>query len=227
MNTNYMQLIADLGRMAIVGDRPGRDGSRPGGEAVASDGGGLGSAEGRAECLAAMAFAIRRACRWRVPPRWSVGDWREELRAEGALAAWEAGRDFDTGRGGPFKPFVERRVLSHLLHHYRREWAYAHHLARNPADSEAPGQAGANRPPELEAVDVRELAARLDPDDRRLVTILFWEGQSESEAARSLGVSQQAVSKRKLRIILELRRKLVTPGGDRSRAGCENPLSSH
>jgi RNA polymerase sigma factor (sigma-70 family) len=79
-------------------------------------------------------------------------------------------------------------------------------------DSEALGQAGANRPPELDVVEVRELAAHLDPDDRRLVTILFWEGQSESEAAESLGVSQQAVSKRKLRIILQLRRKLGTPG---------------
>jgi RNA polymerase sigma factor (sigma-70 family) len=147
-----------------------------------------------------------------VPPRWSVGDWHEELRAEGALAAWEAARNFDPGRGVPFKPFVERRVLSRLLHRYRKEWAYAHHLARESTNPEALGQAGANRSPELEAVEVRELAARLDPNDRRLVTVLFWEGQSESEAAESLGVSQQAVSKRKLRIILELRGKLGTPG---------------
>jgi RNA polymerase sigma factor (sigma-70 family) len=147
-----------------------------------------------------------------VPPRWSVGDWREELRAEGALAAWEAACDFDPARGVPFKPFVERRVLSHLLQRYRKEWAYAHHLARESTDPEALGQAGSSRLPELEAIEVRELAACLDPNDRRLVTNLFWEGQSESEAAESLGVSQQAVSKRKLRIILELQRKLGTSG---------------
>ena len=205
-------MIADLGRMAIIGDRPGRDGPRPGGEDVASDSRELGSAQGRAGWLMALAFGTRRACRWRVPPRWSVGDWHEELRAEGALAAWEAARDFDPARGVPFKPFVERRVLLHLLHRYRKEWDYAHHLARESTDSEAPAQAGASRPPELEAVEVRELAARLDPDDRRLVTILFWQGQTEAEAAESLGVSQQAVSKRKLRIILQLRRNLGTPG---------------
>jgi RNA polymerase sigma factor (sigma-70 family) len=147
-----------------------------------------------------------------VPPRWSLGDWREELQAEGALAACEAARDFDPARGVPFKPFVERRVLSHLLHRYRKEWTYAHHLARAPTDPEALGQAPPGRPPELEAIEVRDLAAGLDPDDRRLVTILFWEGKSESEAAESLGVTQQAVSKRKLRIILELRRRLGTPG---------------
>jgi RNA polymerase sigma factor (sigma-70 family) len=198
--------------MAVGGDRPGREGSRPEGEEVAADARGLGSAEARAEWLKALSFGIRSACRWRVPPRWSVGDWREELRAEGALAAWEAARDFDPGRGVRFKPFVERRVLAHLLHRYRKEWAYAHHLARESTDSGAPGQAAAGRPPELEAIEVRELAACLDPDDRLLVTILFWEGKSESQAAESLGVSQQAVSKRKVRILLELRRRLGLSG---------------
>jgi RNA polymerase sigma factor (sigma-70 family) len=211
-NKNYKFTISVLGPIAVGGDRPDRDVSRPGGEAVAAHARELGSAEGRAEWLTAMAFGLRRAYRWRVPPRWSVGDWREELRAEGALAAWEAARDFDPGRGVPLKPFVERRVLFHLLHRYRKEWAYAHHLACESTDSEALGQAGANRPPEFEAVEVRELAAHLDSDDRRLVTILFWEGRSESEAAESLGVSQQAVSKRKLRILLRLRLKLGTPG---------------
>jgi RNA polymerase sigma factor (sigma-70 family) len=196
----------------IAGERPSHDGSRSEGEEVASDARETGAAVARAEWLAAIAYGIRRACRWPVPPRWSVADWREELRAEAALAAWEAARQFDPGRGVPLLRFAERRVLSHLLHRYRKEWAYAHHLARESVDSEARGHAGARRPPEVEAVEVRELAAHLDPADRRLVTILFWEGQSESAAAESLGVSQQAVSKRKRRIILELRRKLGTPG---------------
>jgi RNA polymerase sigma factor (sigma-70 family) len=212
MNSYFVKLVAYLGRIAVVGNPPGHVGPRPGGEEVASDARDVRSAEVRAAWLTAMSFGIRRACRWRVPPRWSVGDWREELRAEGALAAWKAARDFDPGRGVPFKQFVEWRVLSHLLHRYRREWAYAHHLARESTDTEALGQAGSSRPPDLEAIEVRELAACLVPDDRRLLTSLFWEGKSESEAAESLGVSQQAVSKRKLRIILELRRKIGTPG---------------
>jgi len=205
-------MISDLGCMTIAGDRPGRDRPRQEGEEVASDARELGSAQGRAGWLTALALGTRRACRWRVPPRWSVGDWHEELRAEGALAAWEAARDFDPGWGVPFKPFVERRVLSRLLHRYRKEWAYAHHLARESKDPEGLGQAGSSRPPDLDAVEVRELAACLVPDDRGLLTSLFWEGQSEAEAAESLGVSQQAVSKRKLRIILELRRKIGAPG---------------
>jgi RNA polymerase sigma factor (sigma-70 family) len=211
MEISFLRIESAFRSMAAVGDRPGRDGSRPEDEKVAADARGFGSAEGRAEWLEALAFGIRRACRWRVPPRWSVGDWREELRSEGALAAWEAARDFDPGRGARFKPFVEWRVIAHLLHRYRQEWSYALHLARGSTDFEALDQAAAGRPPELEAIEVRELAARLDPDDCRLVSILFWEGRSESQAAESLGVSQQAVSKRKLRILLELRRKLDTP----------------
>src|SRR5438477_11928966 len=125
--------------MAIGGNSPGHAGSRPEGEEVAPDARELGPAERRGEWLTAMSFGIRRACRWRVPPRWSVNDWREELRAEAALAAYEAARDFDPGRGVPLRPFVERRVLSHLLHRYRKEWTYAHHIARQSADPKAVG----------------------------------------------------------------------------------------
>src|SRR3954452_15575243 len=80
---------------------------------------------GRDQWLTVLAPCLRQARGWRVPPRWSASDWFEELRAEGAVAAWEAARDFDPGRGIPLWAFVRRRVLFHLLHHYRKEWAHA------------------------------------------------------------------------------------------------------
>ena len=42
----------------------------------------------------------RRFRSWRIPPRWSVGDWFEELQAQSIAAAWQALRDYDP-RGRP------------------------------------------------------------------------------------------------------------------------------
>lgn len=44
--------------------------------------------------------------------------------------------------------------------------------------------------------------------DRRLVRALFYEGRTEQEYAKELGVSQQAVHKRKARILRELKKFL-------------------
>ena len=49
--------------------------------------------------------------------------------------------------------------------------------------------------------------SRLVDDDRRLLERLYWEGSTEVEVAGSMGISQQAVSKRKLKILAELRRR--------------------
>lgn len=45
----------------------------------------------------------------------------------------------------------------------------------------------------------------LPKTDRRLVRALFYEGKTEQEYAKELGVSQQAVHKRKARILGELK----------------------
>ena len=44
--------------------------------------------------------------------------------------------------------------------------------------------------------------------DRRLVRALFYEGKTEQEYAKELGVSQQAVYKRKARVLRELKKFL-------------------
>jgi hypothetical protein len=43
---------------------------------------------------------------WQVPPRWSAGQWWEEARAEGALAACEALRAFEPSRFVPRDAFL-------------------------------------------------------------------------------------------------------------------------
>lgn len=48
----------------------------------------------------------------------------------------------------------------------------------------------------------------LPKTDRRLVRALFYEGKTEQEYAKELGVSQQAVHKRKARVLRELKKFL-------------------
>jgi DNA-directed RNA polymerase specialized sigma24 family protein len=47
--------------------------------------------------------------------------------------------------------------------------------------------------------------------DRGLIRRLFWDGRSEDDLASEWGVSQQAVSKRKQRILKQLRRGVGMP----------------
>ena len=72
---------------------------------------------------------LRRIFRWRVPPNWSVSDWRNEMRAEAACAAWQAVCDYDPSLGVPFSAFAHQRVLTGTLTRCRQEWAYALRLA--------------------------------------------------------------------------------------------------
>ena len=47
--------------------------------------------------------------------------------------------------------------------------------------------------------------------DRGLIRQLFWDGRTEDDLAREWGVSQQAVSKRKQKILRALRRQMAMP----------------
>jgi RNA polymerase sigma factor (sigma-70 family) len=163
-------------------------------EAQAPPPGWLGWREVLSRCLG-------QARRWQVPPRWARADWGEELQAEAAVAAWQAVCHFDPQRGLPLHAYIRSRVKFHLLDRYRKEWAYARRM----------GLAGQSPPPEPEsrpefdADELREALARLADRDRKLLTLLFTKGRSEAEVAEHLGISQQAVSKRKLAILHRLR----------------------
>jgi RNA polymerase sigma factor (sigma-70 family) len=152
----------------------------------------------------ALSRCIRQARRWHVPPRWAPVDWGEELQAEAASSAWQAICNFDPERGLPLDAYIRSRVMFHLLGRYRKEWAYARRM----------GLAGQSPLPEPEsrqdfdASELRETLSRLGDRDRKLLTLLFSNGRSEAEAAEDLGISQQAVNKRKLAILHRLRRLL-------------------
>jgi hypothetical protein len=159
--------------------------------------------------LPVLDSCLRRIFRWRVPPNWSVSDWRNEMRAEAACAAWQAVRDYDPSLGVPFSAFARQRVLTSTLTRCRQEWAYALRLAqgRDPED------------PDSSILDFTTSAVfddwpghalvRLSKPDLWLVEELFLRDRTEAEVATQIGITQQAVSRRKWMILFRLRRYIV------------------
>jgi RNA polymerase sigma factor (sigma-70 family) len=148
---------------------------------------------------------LRRIRRWRVPPHWSDRDWFEEIAAEATLAALQATRDFDPTRGVPWEAFLRQRVMHSALARYRREWTYATHWV-SVATLDESGTVEGGGFPSSEAVFnlLQEALNRLPQTDVWLIEGLFWEGKTEARLAKVLGISQQAVSKRKKDILKNL-----------------------
>jgi RNA polymerase sigma factor (sigma-70 family) len=154
-----------------------------------------------------------RTHRWRTPPRWSIREWREELDAECIASAYRAIRNFDPERGPSIESFVYYTVLADALIRLRREWTYFH---RYGAPTSLPDQ-----PDRRDAVDeqfaaeqdnqaVFRLIEDLPVTDRHLIECLFWEGRTEKDVAGGLGITQQAVSKRKQKVLNGLRNTLTS-----------------
>jgi DNA-directed RNA polymerase specialized sigma24 family protein len=159
---------------------------------------------------AIWAGCARRFRSWRIPPRWSLGDWMEEIQAQGLAAAWQARCDYDPARGVPLGAFVRRRVLSGVLTRYRQEWAYAVRVGFEvPAAEEAGPPAATPDAPQVGDA-LQGPLTRLAEPDRWLIERLFWHGKTESDVASELGISQPAVNRRKRAIIHDLRRALGT-----------------
>jgi DNA-directed RNA polymerase specialized sigma24 family protein len=149
---------------------------------------------------------LRRIFRWRVPPNWSISDWRNEMRSEAACAAWQAVCDYDSSFNVPFSAFAHQRVLTGTLRRCRQEWAYALRLApeHDPESSDSrlfdsAASAAFDSSP-------RHALARLSKADLWLVEQLFLKDRSEADIATQSGVTQQTISKRKRAIVMQLRR---------------------
>ncbi len=145
---------------------------------------------------------LRRISVWRPPPNCNHQDWMEEMRAQGAAAAWQAVCDFDPKRGVPPSAFLRQRVLTSLLTRYRQDWSHALHCVEweGSAPSAAPQE-----PPELSHVDLYAALDQLCDRDRRLLLHLYWDQHTEAEIAASRQISQQAISKRKRLLLKTLR----------------------
>lgn len=147
----------------------------------------------------------RRIHSWRVPPRWNPRDWWDEARAEAALAACAAARDFDPTRGVPRTAFLYQRILAGVWTRYRQEWAYGQHL-RAPRSLDgwpAPVDSSSS---DADPEEFARLLGQLGARDLWLIRRLFWDGKTEDVVAAVLGISHQAVSQRKQHALKGLRR---------------------
>ncbi len=149
----------------------------------------------------------RRIHSWRVPARWNPLDWWEEARAEAALAACAAALEFDPTLGVPRAAFLYQRILAGVWTRYRQEWAYGRHLRapRPLQERPAPDDSSA---PHLETAEAARFLGKLSQRDRWFIRQLFWNGKTEADVAKNLGISQQAVCERKFHIL-----RLLQPKG--------------
>ncbi|HMB03015.1 MAG TPA: sigma factor-like helix-turn-helix DNA-binding protein [Isosphaeraceae bacterium] len=149
---------------------------------------------------------MRQARAWRIPPRWSACDWFDELQAEGAAAAIQAECAYDPGRGVPLGAYIHLCVLHRLLKRYHEEWSHALRWVYVPELSEHSIEDVPCSPSGSD--DLQVALAHLIESERQLIDRLYWRGETESEVGSSLGISQQAVSKRKRSVLRKLRRLL-------------------
>jgi len=171
----------------------------------------------REEHDALLNRCFKRICGWRVPPNWSPADWCEEIKAHGRCAGCEAIRDFEASRGVPLDAFFYQRVIARAYSRFRREWAYGLRCI-SETDGFVPDGRDTFFPnkycvhnretsvePDPTYQEIRDAVELLSEPDRQLITQLFWEEHTETNIAEALGISHQAVNKRKRAVIQKLR----------------------
>ena len=139
-----------------------------------------------------------------MPANWSAREWAEEMRAQGIAAALQAVDDYDASLGVPFGAFEWQRVMTSAFTRYRQEWKYAVRYGAEPEENQSEIESDsvfAARVTDL----MRCAVSRLAKTDRWVIEQLFWRGTTEANIAQRLGFSQQAVNKRKKRILHNLR----------------------
>jgi RNA polymerase sigma factor (sigma-70 family) len=176
-----------------------------------------GSCRGQAASLKDILKCVLLRClchcrRWAQPARYSAADWWEETRSIGKSAAWEALLSFDPARQIPLAVFARSRIMAQLLTFYRREWRFSMRnapLRLRQFSEESSDEEEFVLEPRTEEYPqrqmLREVMAQLPAPQSQLLERLFWYGESEEELARSLKLSQRAVSKRKKAAIKQLR----------------------
>jgi hypothetical protein len=155
--------------------------------------------------LPLVGSCLRRIFRWRVPANWSVSDWRNEMRAEAACAAWQAVCDYDPSLGVPFHVFARSQVLISTLTRYRREWAYALRSTQEYDPESSYSKLLDSAASEVFRDWLGPALARLPKLDLWLIEQLFLRDRTETDIAAQIGITQPAISKRKRAIVMQLR----------------------
>jgi DNA-directed RNA polymerase specialized sigma24 family protein len=158
----------------------------------------------------AVRRAFARVRYWRIPPHWSTQDWLDEVRAILQSAATAAGLDYDKERAVPLRAHIYMRAVAAAWTRYRQEWSYYLHSATASRAGVEPIAMPFDRPHADETVRyfLGRALSHLPVEDQLLIEQLFWNGTRKGRLAVMLGVSQQAVSRRKVRVLQLLRQAL-------------------
>lgn len=153
--------------------------------------------------------AFLRARFWRTPPHWSKHDWLEEVWAILQSAAACAGLDYDQERGVLFGAHVYMRAVAAAWTRYRQEWSYYLHSAIESGGAE-PIEMPFDRLHADETIQyfLGEALSQLSVEDQLLIRQLFWNRTRQERVATMLKLSQQEVSRRKVRVLRLLYRAL-------------------
>lgn len=157
-----------------------------------------------------MQRCLKRICSWRSPPNWSCADWLQEIGAQALCAVCQAQRDYDPSRGVPLCAFIYQRVLARAFTRYRQEWAYARRYALGADNSTSEemvnldGDAVGSEPQQFCHAELHGAVALLPDIDRSIIEQTFWHDRTETELAKAMNISQQAVNKRKRLALLKL-----------------------
>ena len=154
--------------------------------------------------------AFARVRSWRTPPHWSDSDWHAELRAILHYGAARAGLDYDKTRGVPLRAHTYMGAVAAAWTRYRQEWSYYLHSAVESDAGLEPVAMLSERSQDDDTVHylVGQALRQLSLEDQWLVQRLFWNGTRQGRVAVTLHVSQQEVSRRKARVLRQLRRLL-------------------
>lgn len=118
----------------------------------------------------------------------------EDLVQEGFKALLELAFEFDPGRGVPFPAFVKALLPARMRDLARREWA----RRRRELHTELRRALGAR-----DGLLMWEVERRLEGEEVGILRGLLL-GLSEAEIGRRLGVSRQAINKRKRKIAAKI-----------------------
>jgi DNA-directed RNA polymerase specialized sigma24 family protein len=111
----------------------------------------------------------------------------------------------------PLDAFLYRRVVESVWTRYRQECRFGRRCwpAAGLPELAAPE---AERPDGALLERLEAILQTLDEGELRLIRQLFWDGRSEDDLARELGVTRQAVNKRKQKLLRRLGSDLMLEG---------------
>jgi DNA-directed RNA polymerase specialized sigma24 family protein len=121
-----------------------------------------------------------------------------------------ASLNYDPGRGVPLAAHIYLRAVGAARTRYRQEWSYYLHFINELASSIEPIATSFDQASNEKELDqlLGKALNRLSVEDQWLIHQLFWDKADQCRVAARLHISQQCVSRRKARILRQLRRVL-------------------